>query len=182
VRCWDIASSSLVATFVLPGYLTTLAVDPAETFLFVGSGKGEIYKVDLFKGGEHETEQDMANRVTVLRGHASEVTGLSLSFYGDRLVSSDIKGQCVVWNTNTCKVMTALQKNRPTCSSVAILQDPLGILPSGMLGNKPKSQFAAPIKMHGLQKTAVAEFPTQLTLFTQQPREALNRMIRPAQF
>jgi pre-rRNA-processing protein IPI3 len=54
IKLWDLATGSLLTTFLFPHPIDTLAVDVSETIL-LAAGQHNIYQVDLYKRVEERS-------------------------------------------------------------------------------------------------------------------------------
>ncbi|XP_041359001.1 WD repeat-containing protein 18-like [Gigantopelta aegis] len=102
-KLWDIASGSLLCTFVFDVGISSITMDMAEFRIFAGGTNGNIFAVNMY-GQPMKTERHISSTeleesgVTCFKGHEKQVTQLSVSLDGTRLVSGSHDCTCRLWD------------------------------------------------------------------------------------
>lgn len=110
LRVYDLASRSIVSTFVLLHSIECLALDPAYRAIYVGLANGTIRVIPLYRvnkntkvlesvGGNKRiitVEDDMELRETFVHHQGAAVVAIAVSFDGMSVVSGDAMGRVFV--------------------------------------------------------------------------------------
>ncbi|BEJ14758.1 hypothetical protein CspHIS471_0405250 [Cutaneotrichosporon sp. HIS471] len=137
VKMWSFAAPfDLLATFVLPpsAVPTTLAVDPAERFLYVGTKAGDVYLIPLYKrkaqmgrveavGGEGAGATPI-NLVTPCVHVDAAVTCLSLSLSATHLLVGTSAGDIHVHSLPSHQHIRTISTHRGAISHLSTFPSP----------------------------------------------------------
>ncbi|KAK9448453.1 WD40-repeat-containing domain protein [Limtongia smithiae] len=115
-RVWSADGLKLYSTFVFGGSLTSIAVDPAERAMYIGSSDGSIYYVELYKsqqedfdlayvGGLQRSIQISKDTPLKFAQHEGKVLCLDLSFDATELISGGADGSLIIWDIATRQVL-----------------------------------------------------------------------------
>lgn len=113
-KVWDVASGSLMASLAMPAALTALAVDPAESHVYLGAIDGNIYCADARSDAAIE-------QGSTLVGHTDELTALAVSVDGALLVSAAKDKLLKVWNTDTRQLIRTHPTGPSPATNVVVL-------------------------------------------------------------
>lgn len=107
-RLWDMVTGELLQTFVFPSSIMSVTMDTSEYRLFAGGSNGTIFAVNMYGQPirkERHIESSDTQGVNCYKGHSKQVTCLSISMDGTKLVSGShdctvkifdvFSGQCV---------------------------------------------------------------------------------------
>ena len=82
--------------------VTSIVMDNMETCVWVGDNKGDIHRICLLTPPRDVcVTSDTCNTTTLLRGHDTSVTMLSLSCDSLTLASGDSQGALHLWDANS---------------------------------------------------------------------------------
>src|SRR5271170_992725 len=119
MKIWDISTLSLMTTILFPSAVNTLAIDPSERAVYVGTAASVIHQFNLIQsiGGKHESiGGDPSHPLQAgesiqyeFRGHSTEVTAISLSFDATLLISGDKSGELFVWDIGSRQVLRKIK-------------------------------------------------------------------------
>lgn len=108
-----------MTTIIFPAAINTLAIDPAERAIFVGTSASIICQFNLIQlqGGRYEAVggdpshpvQAMESSQYEFRGHSTDITALCLSFDASLLVSGDKSGEVFVWDIGSRQVLRKIK-------------------------------------------------------------------------
>ena len=134
IKFWDLINKQLLRSIELNSYLTCIKLSSDESYLVIGSGTGVIYKLNLL-------ELDVTTSMIELKKHNCEISSLDISFNDHLLISSDINGQCYVWDMYNNELLQTKSKKRQNCQAITFIQDTLGLMNSNMKYGLKKRQL-----------------------------------------
>jgi len=112
-KIWELSSGECLCTIVFPHQITCMVVDPAETFIIVGTDTGKMYKVELdgtfenkatsiYERMDHQMTVDAVSggqeSKSVMSGHLKKLNSVSLSFDSTLVVSGSDDETAIVWD------------------------------------------------------------------------------------
>ncbi|XP_053211739.1 WD repeat-containing protein 18-like [Panonychus citri] len=125
-KIYDNYSGNLLISISFDEPLWSVAMDPGQSFLFVGGEKGNIYETKLYD--EKQIINDLNRpQPTVLTAHSSKVTHLAISIDGLALISGGYDGKVIVWHTISKQRMKTFE-NRGAITNLIVMPTPRGIL------------------------------------------------------
>jgi len=102
VKIYDFSSAELVASLVFDHAISCCCSDASETMVYAGSTKGDIYSVNLthqpLQGEHHAAAQGQGKLSSLFQGHSKEITSLSVSMDGSKLLSASNDATVRVWD------------------------------------------------------------------------------------
>ncbi|KAJ2961028.1 hypothetical protein NQZ79_g3661 [Umbelopsis isabellina] len=161
VKLWDLATGSLLTTFLFPHPIDTLAVDVSETTL-LAAGHHNIYQVDLYKrveersyaaasveslGGMGKVESvglDSSSNARIFKGHTDIINSLSFSFDGSLLISGSQDGDCIVWDVPSRQALRKFSQHKGPVTSVTCFIKPPE-LTTAFVGQQRSMESVMPI-------------------------------------
>ncbi|KAG0192889.1 Pre-rRNA-processing protein ipi3 [Apophysomyces sp. BC1034] len=148
VKLWDLATGTLLTTFLFPKPVSTVVLDPSETMLFAAC-EDKIYSVELYRRRQHQAygsetvesvgglgkveavgvkstvdEQTAPSQGPVFSGHSGTITSMSLSFDASLLVSSSEDGNCIVWDVVSRQPLRKFESHKGPVSNVSCFLRP----------------------------------------------------------
>jgi pre-rRNA-processing protein IPI3 len=130
-RIYNTVSGQHLLTYVFDTPLWSLAIDPAQYFLFVGGENGNIYQTNLHEKPAQLVAQPNNEAVEpMFVGHTSKVTCLSVSIDGLALVSGSHDCTVKMWHVLSKQTMSTVQHKGPI-GNLIILTTPHGMLNEG---------------------------------------------------
>lgn len=138
LRCWDLGSSDLISTHILPEKITAIALDPAERAVYAGLINGDIMLINRYqvnpatgtvegpKGHNEKITMTFEDNGSIILSRPdaelkSSVTCLSLNFDGTILAAGYSDGQVFTWDITTKQVFRKLPAHKEAISSIQIL-------------------------------------------------------------
>ncbi|GAM22356.1 hypothetical protein SAMD00019534_055310, partial [Acytostelium subglobosum LB1] len=152
-RVWDLVQGKSIASIVFPTSLTSVAVDCAETAVYVGASDGIIYETDLITLNQAANESAASNMSFVSKtasemmerakktfiGHNSKsITTLNLSIDGSLLISGATDGSVNIWDTFSRQVMRTISTIKGAITSINVMLNPIDLLSINMAGDNRK--------------------------------------------
>lgn len=119
IRIWDLATSELLSTLLLPAAINTIAIDSGERYVYAGTDAGLIYEIVLYKqettvqviGASGAIINAHQSASSTFEGHDSSITALALGLDGSTLVSGSQSGEVFVWNVSTKQMIRKLKQH-----------------------------------------------------------------------
>ncbi|XP_052777090.1 WD repeat-containing protein 18-like isoform X2 [Mya arenaria] len=129
-KIWDMVSGQLLQTVVFPSSVMSVTMDMAEFRLFAGVSTGNIFCVNMYGQPirvERHIETQEEEGVSCYRGHSKQVTCLSLTMDGTKLVSGSNDCTVKVWDVFSGQCISNLPHKGPI-SNVLVIPTPAAIL------------------------------------------------------
>ncbi|EGD80776.1 hypothetical protein PTSG_01365 [Salpingoeca rosetta] len=97
---WELSTGELLGSLTFEDEVTSLALDPAETFLYVGLANGVIHRICLHDTSiEASTGLLLAESQQKVAAHQAAVASLAITHDATALVSCGADGMLRVWDT-----------------------------------------------------------------------------------
>ncbi|XP_071118662.1 WD repeat-containing protein 18-like [Haliotis cracherodii] len=130
-KLWDLCSGELLCTLVFDSCITAVAMDNMELRVFAGDSNGNIHSVAMFtqpvKTERHiSTDTKSHEGVTMFKGHLKQVTCLSVSMDGTRLVSGSHDASVRIWDVFSGQCVRTLA-HKDVITNVFLTQTPRGV-------------------------------------------------------
>eukprot|EP00053_Salpingoeca_punica_P002320 m.37184 g.37184 ORF g.37184 m.37184 type:complete len:476 (+) comp11516_c0_seq1:158-1585(+) len=120
-KIYELASGRMLASVLFPSELTAVCMDASEQCLYVGAADGAIYQLPLqgrSEDGDFIRARDLKpTRQQTFIGHSKAITSLDVQSDGTVLCSSSEDGQVLLWHTDSCQNIRALQCSAPVTNA-----------------------------------------------------------------
>ncbi|KAF7732901.1 Pre-rRNA-processing protein ipi3 [Apophysomyces ossiformis] len=148
VKLWDLATGTLLTTFLFPKPVSTVVLDPSETMLFAAC-EDKIYSLELYRRRQQQAygsdtvesvgglgkveavgvkstvdERSSSSQGSVFSGHSGTITSLALSFDASILISSSEDGNCIVWDVVSRQPLRKFESHKGPVTHVACFLRP----------------------------------------------------------
>ncbi|XP_054707586.1 WD repeat-containing protein 18-like [Uloborus diversus] len=127
-RIYELDTGKLLLSICMDNRLTSVAMDPAEYYLILGTDKGSIYRVDLYKCDKSEMaiEANDCEYEFEFKGHSKKINSLSISTFGTTLVSGSEDKTCKMWDIATLSCLKTTPHEGPVTNAFTAMK-PLAI-------------------------------------------------------
>ncbi|KAL4219641.1 WD repeat-containing protein 18 [Mactra antiquata] len=126
-KIWDMVSGELLHTIIFPCSIMSVTMDTAEYRMISGGSNGDIYCVNMYgqpiRKERHIDTQDNEN-VTCFKGHSKQVTCLSISMDGTKLVSGSHDSSVKIWDIFSGQCLRSLPHKGPISNAMIIPTPP----------------------------------------------------------
>ncbi|KAI1280352.1 WD repeat-containing protein 18 [Halotydeus destructor] len=165
-RVHELITGNHLFTLVYDTPLWSVALDPAQYFLFVGDENGNIYQTKLFeKRSQINARPNERNPPTYI-GHKGRVTCLSVSVDGNALVSGSHDQTVKVWNVTGKNCIRSIDHKGPIGNAL-IIPTPQGLTSESC---KPSEVTIKPFKRNDASSGISQDIRLKLTSLSSQSR------------
>ncbi|GBN39384.1 WD repeat-containing protein 18 [Araneus ventricosus] len=126
-KIYELDSGMLLASICMDVPLTSVIMDPAEYFIFLGDEQGYLYKINTYEKLPHEIHRADVNNKAALKLHETKIISLNISFDGRRLMTASEDQTCKLWDIQSMACVlnirsegaltNAFLARRPACLS-----------------------------------------------------------------
>ncbi|RUS19539.1 WD40-repeat-containing domain protein [Endogone sp. FLAS-F59071] len=170
-KLWDLATGTLLTTFLLPHPVTALALDPAERSLFAAAGNA-VHQIEMYRRREEsgysvEIEAVGGGGVVegvggegkrggglIFRGHSASITSLALTLSASLLLSASDDGTVVVWDVASRQPVRTFSQHTGAVTTVRCLLRPPELSPAS---GEQKWQVPVVQQFRRMRRTEVEE-------------------------
>lgn len=151
VKIWELATNTLLTTFVFPAAITCLAIDPVERHIYAGSKDGTIYQTDLYTKREGKAGYNavggggdlISSSQKTFVGHSKAISSICLSFDTSLLVSAAGSEAIMIWDTVSRQCLKTLSSIKAPISHVAVMLKPPEFMADGTAPQRSSRPIAA---------------------------------------
>ncbi|XP_045160558.2 WD repeat-containing protein 18-like [Mercenaria mercenaria] len=126
-KIWDMVSGELLQTIVFPTSVMSVAMDTAELRLLAGGSNGDVYCINMY-GQPIRTERHIESHdqqgVSCLKGHSKQVTCLSVSTDGTKIVSGSHDHTVKIWDVFSGQCVRTLQHKGQVTNTLIVPTPP----------------------------------------------------------
>eukprot|EP01147_Barroeca_monosierra_P007507 gene7507-562_t len=103
---WELATGELLTSMLFEDEITAMAVDTAETELYVALSSGVVHRVNLHDMGlERSTGLSLTKSEQKISAHSAEITTMAITTDGLHLITCAVDGMLRVWDTTSLQAM-----------------------------------------------------------------------------
>ncbi|XP_065648654.1 WD repeat-containing protein 18 isoform X2 [Hydra vulgaris] len=107
-KIYDMSSGTLVCSFLFENSCSSVTMDIDEKRLFAGTTNGKIHFVNLYSK-EKVRETHVATNESTLQAHIKEVSSLSVSMDGTKLLSGSFDCNVKLWHISSKQCLRTFQ-------------------------------------------------------------------------